>query len=98
DAEQHGARITRLLAVRLPDTFLGYSTNFEPVGPDSMRRLRMTTGALHHGVVVAGLEDWLTGHLGFTPLTGITVFDWLATPTQTLAEVTQGAVFHDGLG
>jgi hypothetical protein len=27
----------------------------------------------------------------------MTAFDWLATPTQLLAEVTAGAVFHDGL-
>jgi hypothetical protein len=42
--------------------------------------------------------DWLRGHLGFDPLAGITVFDWLATPSQALAEVTAGAVFHDDLG
>jgi hypothetical protein len=48
-------------------------------------------------VVVAELEDWLTGHLGFNPLAEITTFDWLATSTQGLAEVTSGAVFHDGL-
>ncbi|MFL6114810.1 MAG: DUF4037 domain-containing protein [Catenulispora sp.] len=28
----------------------------------------------------------------------MTTFDWLATPGQRLAEVTGGAVFHDGLG
>lgn len=48
-------------------------------------------------VVVAELGDWLTGHLGFNPLAEITTFDWLATSTQGLAEVTSGAVFHDGL-
>jgi hypothetical protein len=48
-------------------------------------------------VVIAELEDWLTGHLGFNPLAEITTFDWLATSTQGLAEVTSGAVFHDGL-
>ncbi|HEY0496472.1 MAG TPA: DUF4037 domain-containing protein [Kutzneria sp.] len=42
--------------------------------------------------------DWLRGHLGFNPLAGITLFDWLATPAQSLAEVTAGAVFHDDLG
>ncbi|MGH6654088.1 MAG: DUF4037 domain-containing protein [Actinocrinis sp.] len=28
----------------------------------------------------------------------VPVFDWLATPTQSLAEVTRGTVMHDGLG
>jgi tetratricopeptide (TPR) repeat protein len=31
------------------------------------------------------------------PLAGITTLDWLATPAQALAEVTTGAVHHDGL-
>ncbi|WP_083418063.1 DUF4037 domain-containing protein [Pseudofrankia sp. BMG5.36] len=61
------------------------------------RHMRPARGLVRHGMVVAGLADWLTGHLGFDPLTGVTTFDWLATPTQTLAEVTGGAVFHDGL-
>ena len=34
----------------------------------------------------------------FDPAAGVTTADWLATPTQRLAEVTGGAVFHDGLG
>ena len=41
---------------------------------------------------------WFDGVLGFDPRRGITTFDWLATPGQRLAEVTGGAVFHDGLG
>lgn len=49
-------------------------------------------------VVVADLGDWLAGRLGFNPLGRITMLDWLATPTQALAEVTAGTVHHDGLG
>ena len=36
--------------------------------------------------------------LGFDPRGGVTVRDWLAAPWQRLAEVTAGAVFHDGTG
>ena len=49
-------------------------------------------------VDVAGVDDWLTGCLGFTPSRGVRTADWLATPTQRLVEATSGAVFHDGLG
>src|SRR5207248_10514109 len=38
------------------------------------------------------------GRLGVDPRRAVTLLDWLATPTQRLAEVTAGAVFHDGLG
>lgn len=98
DFERHGCTIAELLADHLPPTFLGYPTNLEPLGAAGTRHMQTTTGRLHHGVVVADLDDWLTGHLGFDPLAEITVFDWLATPAQTLAEVTMGGIFHDGLG
>jgi hypothetical protein len=60
--------------------------------------MRPTDGPIRHGVVVAELGEWLTGHLGFNPLAEIATLDWLATSMQTLAEITGGAVFHDDLG
>ncbi|SEG76830.1 protein of unknown function [Saccharopolyspora kobensis] len=98
DFREHGAAIPELLAERLPRIFLGFPTNLEPVGAGGALHMRMGSGPLHHGVVVAELGDWLTRHLGFDPLGEVTDFDWLATPAQTLAEVTRGAVFHDGSG
>jgi hypothetical protein len=56
-----------------------------------------STNLLRHGIVVGELGEWLTGHLGFNPLRGITTLECLATPTQALADVTTGAVRHDGL-
>jgi hypothetical protein len=49
-------------------------------------------------VVVAGIGRFLTGVLGFDPRAGISTRDWLVTPQQTLASMTAGAVYHDGLG
>ncbi|WP_031470709.1 DUF4037 domain-containing protein [Sciscionella sediminilitoris] len=46
---------------------------------------------------VTGLATWFGARLGFDPAE-LTTFDWLATPAQLLAEVTGGAVFHDGTG
>jgi hypothetical protein len=37
-------------------------------------------GQRRHGLVVAELDDWLTGQLGFNPIRPITTLDWLATP------------------
>ena len=59
---------------------------------------RMFLGYPTHLIDVVGVDDWLTGALGFTPSGAIATTDWLATPTQRLLEVTAGAVFHDGLG
>ncbi|OHV37066.1 MULTISPECIES: DUF4037 domain-containing protein [Pseudofrankia] len=99
DLAAHGGAVDRLLAERLPAMVAGFPTNLEPAGNAARgtRHMRPTRGPVRHGVVVAGLTEWLTGHLGFDPLTGVTTLDWLATPTQTLTEVTSGAVFHDGL-
>lgn len=95
---EYAGSIDEVLSERLPTTIAGYPTSLVPVGETGTRHLRHTTGPVQHGVVVADLGDWLTGHLGFNPLTEITQQDWLATPTQALAEVTAGAVHHDGLG
>ncbi|NUT49484.1 MAG: DUF4037 domain-containing protein, partial [Saccharothrix sp.] len=100
DLDEHGAGVSGLLAERLPATIAGYPTNLPPVdGGRGTRHMRPVDGSLpiRHGVVVAALDAWLTDHLGFDPRHGVTTLDWLATPTQVLAEVTAGAVFHDGL-
>jgi len=97
DLAGHGARIDDLLSERLPTTIAGYPTSLVP-NAGGTRHMQLTTGRVRHGVVVADLGDWLTGLLGFNPLTEITQRDWLATPTQALAEVTTGAVHHDGTG
>jgi hypothetical protein len=97
DLTAHGDEIHGLLARQLPTTISGYPTSLVPVGEHGTRHMRQATGPVRHGVVVAELGDWLTGHLGFDPLTGITTQDWLAVSTQALAEVTTGAVYHDGL-
>jgi hypothetical protein len=90
--------IDDLLATRLPPAIAGYSTHLFPDGEAGVRHMRPVTGRIRHGVVIAGLDDWLTGHLGFDPAAGVRTPDWLATPTQTLAEVTGGTVHHDGPG
>ena len=80
--------ITDLLGQRLPETFRGWPVAFD----DSSGR-----HGVRHWVQVTGLGTWLTGALGFDPRHGVTLPDWLATPTQRLAEITGGAMFYDGL-
>ncbi|MGW1995316.1 DUF4037 domain-containing protein [Embleya sp. NPDC001921] len=98
DVARHGARITALLSQRLPKTFLGYPTHFAATGDADIRVMQATDGPVHHRVEVTDPGAWFTAQLGFDPRTDVTPADWLATPTQLLAEVTAGAVFHDGLG
>jgi hypothetical protein len=83
------ADVSAMLTARLPAEFRGFPTVFPASGAP-----RESAG---HWVRVARLADWLPGTLGFDPRAAVTLLDWLATPAQTLAEVTGGAVFHDGL-
>jgi Domain of unknown function (DUF4037) len=83
-------RIGSALDGTLPASFGGYRVRFALSGEPP--------AAARHHVRVAALDDWLRGQLGFDPRAGISLLDWLATPTQRLAELAGGAVFHDGLG
>ncbi len=82
--------IRAVLAAELPETFLGWPTRFSDVGAPGW--------PVRHWVEVAEVGSWLDAQLGFDPRLGVGLADWLATPTQVLAEITGGAVFHDGLG
>jgi hypothetical protein len=98
DVPRHAARIRHVLSEHLPKTFLGYPTNFAPTDEArDIRVMRATTAPVHHRVEVTAAATWFTDTLGFDPGRHITTADWLATPTQRLAEITAGAVFHDGL-
>jgi Domain of unknown function (DUF4037) len=84
------AQVGELLTTQLPAGFRGYPTVFAQSGARPGRR------PSHH-VLVAGMRSWLTGWLHFDPTGPIVLADWLGAPTQKLAEITGGAVFHDGL-
>ncbi|MEV0775626.1 DUF4037 domain-containing protein [Streptomyces sp. NPDC050428] len=104
EAAEHGADLRRLLAERLPKHIRGWPTHFRHHDPeDPIGQMELTQGAVNHRVSVDDLGDWLGTQLGVAA-TAVTataepsVRDWLAMPQQRLAEVTGGAVFHDGLG
>jgi hypothetical protein len=90
DPERTAAAITAMLTGRLPGSFRGYPVSFCLSGEPA--------SAARHHVRVAGLGGWLTWLLGFDPRNGVTLLDWLATPTQRLAEFTTGRIFHDAPG
>jgi hypothetical protein len=82
-------RVSLMLTARLPAQFRGYPTVFAASGAGQDQT--------SHWVTVKGLGRWLAGRLGFDPTGELSLLDWLAAPTQVLAEITGGGVFHDGL-
>jgi hypothetical protein len=60
----------------LPETFRGWPVRY---GWDAV--------PVQSHVRVSTLADWLRGHLGLDPRTGMTALDWLLIPQQILLEV-----------
>ncbi|MFJ1754921.1 DUF4037 domain-containing protein [Kitasatospora sp. NPDC088134] len=103
DADRHAADLHDLFAHRLPKQVRGWPTHFRPTGDpnDPVGHLEATEGPVAHRVVVRRVDEWLTDRLGTATAAtepGPILTDWLAMPQQRLAEVTGGAVFHDGPG
>lgn len=71
----------------LPERFEGYPVVFS-------RTHRHGTSP-HHQVEVTNAADFFTHALGADPASGMRLADWLLAPTQRLASLTAGAVFHD---
>ncbi|MEU8234792.1 DUF4037 domain-containing protein [Actinoplanes sp. NPDC048967] len=71
----------------LPDVFEGHPTFFAAADRNG--------GAPGHQVEVTTAGAFFARRLGVDPAGGLGVADWLLTPTQTLATLTAGAVFHD---
>lgn len=92
----HAPDIMAALAERLPATFLGYPTRFVDHGTLAVGIV--DPAGERHGVTVLELDAWLADRLRFDPRAGVTPLDWLSLPTQRLAEVTGGGLFHDDLG
>ncbi|MER8069465.1 DUF4037 domain-containing protein [Streptomyces sp. NPDC094034] len=101
EAARYGPQLHRLLAERLPKDVRGWPTHFRPQDDplDPVGHMELTDGPVDHRVSVQDVGGWLTLETGADPTAGEpTVLDWLAMPQQKLAEVTGGAVFHDGPG
>ncbi|PGH45089.1 hypothetical protein COO58_12140 [Micromonospora sp. WMMA1996] len=94
-AAPDAASVRAVLDAELPARFLGWPTRF--AGGPTVRLGTVRADGDRHGVSVDELGAWLRDRLGVDPRIGLTAADWLATPTQRLAELTGGAVFHDGL-
>ncbi|HEV2887049.1 MAG TPA: DUF4037 domain-containing protein [Jatrophihabitans sp.] len=98
DLRTSGESLWRVLSERLPKSFAGYPTHFHALDGDPVGHMAETDGPVNHRITVTSIAQWFGYELGFDPLAGVTTLDWLAAPTQRLAENAGGELFHDGLG
>lgn len=86
--EVDGRRIEEQFDAVLPEVIGGYPVRF-PVTADPVRR---------HRVTVTTVARFFAVTCGVDPTDGLSVDEWLRTPTQLLASVTAGEVFADRSG
>lgn len=99
DVEARAAAISEAVATTLPPTFRGYSTNWGPPEAGGTQLLAPVEGGrINHRVGVSTVARFMHKAFGFDPSGGVTLRDWLVTPSQLLLSVTAVAVYHDGLG
>lgn len=98
DLRTHGESTWLALSEQLPTSFAGWPTHFHAPDGGPIGLMTETDGPVNHRIAVTSTAEWFGRELGFNPLAGIGTLDWLAAPTQRLAESTGGAVFSDGLG
>jgi hypothetical protein len=60
--------------------------------------LAVEHGPVDHRIDVHTVSAFMRSEIGFDPLEGVSVADWLVTPTQQLLRVTAGKVFADPIG
>jgi Domain of unknown function (DUF4037) len=91
--------IYEALANELPVEFAGYPTNFGPPDPDGSRHLvPIDSGPVAHRIDVETVSGFMLEQLGFDPLAGVEIADWLVTPSQRFLSVTGGEVYADAIG
>lgn len=100
DHARYAESIRNLLAAKLSASFLGWSTHFVKVPDEPVTMLLADPGGgpIQHRVDLLTAPRFFGEYLGFDPLRGVTLADWLTTPEQHLLTVTAGRVYHDGLG
>jgi Domain of unknown function (DUF4037) len=91
--------VHEVLASELPPEFGGYPTNFAPPNAEGTQLLEaVESGPINHRVDVETVRAFMLEQIGFDPLAGVAIADWLVTPSQRLLSVTAGEVFVDPIG
>jgi hypothetical protein len=95
----HAGELHEALANELPVEFAGYPTNFGPPENSGSRLLvPVASNPVAHLVEIETVAGFMEEQLGFDPLVGVEIADWLVTPSQRLLSVTAGEVYADQLG
>jgi len=82
----------------LPYEVRGFPTNFTDNEDGTSGMSPTNSGPVNHGVAIDTVGGFFIGYLGFNPTENLRIIDWLVLPQQMLLSISNGRVFHDGLG
>lgn len=101
EADAQCARIDAMLRAELPAVFLGRSTHFGPPDADGVRLPSARAdarGPIDHRVEVTTAARYASRYLGVDVERPWTAVDWLLCSEHKLLTLTEGRVYHDGVG
>ncbi|MCP4643443.1 MAG: DUF4037 domain-containing protein [bacterium] len=101
DLDAQGETIRSVLAEHLPESVMGYPTNWsEPDVDNNGVQMLQTTGAgrVNHRVELFTLSSFFDGYMGIDIREPLSPADWLTLPWQKLRSISAGKVFCDNLG
>ncbi len=100
DLAHYREPIDQALRRDLPYSFRGYPTSFVPIPGETVRVLEARSeGEVEHFVWMSTVDDLLRFELAYSwDGDAVAPADWLTFPQHKLRTITQGAVYHSGLG
>jgi hypothetical protein len=99
EVEVYGLAVKQKLANNLPTLFRGFSTHFACSPYDGVPTMQATaSGPIDHIIYIHSVPKFFVSHIGCNPLNGMATIEWLSAGSQRLRELTDGAVYHDGIG
>jgi hypothetical protein len=89
--------VNKSLGMELPFEFMGFPTSFTPPDGEGTASMQSATSRpINHAVQVMTTGEYFRRWLGWKIDRPLTVVEWLSISSQTLREVTSGAVYCDG--
>ncbi len=101
DCERYKDSIHDTMRHKLPHAVHGYPTNFSAPDPNDggVQLLQATdSGLVNHRVELFTLRGFFKDYIGYDVDSEIGAADWLTFPEQMLRTITEGKVYHDGIG
>ncbi len=98
DFAEQAPTIDQLLREHLPTTFRGYPTHYGRHPDGSINLEFIDAGPVNHMIKITTAARFAQAYLALDITQPLRPVDWLCLPSQSLATVRNGRLFHDSLG